>query len=276
MDERRFVHRFIRQTARILFTARPNRLLAGMGTKNGVQAEPFGRLAFQLALGFALALSGGTPTATECPLVVTQCPVPAQTDSVPRDVLDLRYPTGSRLVLMRAPFEPQQSECLSTGLSAAGDPVISPDGRRVLFPGKAQVDRAWQIYEAALPGGHPRALTSMPGGAMDPALLPDGRLIFASPVPAAVPGDSNHSLPALYWATAGAEPVQLSFSSVAITEPVVLSDGRILFHLAATRNLAVRGPRVGAVHHQQRWHGDYRFFGPARCPQAARPAQATG
>jgi len=161
-------------------------------------------------------------------LILTQSPATATTASA-TDILDLRYPPGSRVVLMEAPLGSGRVQVLSEGLAAAGDPVISYDGQRVFFAGKAGATGDWQIYQEDLAGGRPQMLTAMPGGAMSPALLPNGSLIFASPVPKI--GGPNYSQPpsALYVQSPGGQPRQLTFSSRSITEPTMLADGRILF-----------------------------------------------
>jgi hypothetical protein len=161
-------------------------------------------------------------------LVLTQSLATAATAPA-ADILDLRYPPGSRVVLMRAPLGSGRVRVLSEGLAAAGDPVISYDGQRVFFVGKASAAGDWQIYQEELTGGHPQRLTSVSGGAMSPTLLPNGSLVFASPVPKI--GGPNYSQPpsALYVQSPGGQPRQLTFSSRSITEPTMLADGRILF-----------------------------------------------
>ena len=76
----------------------------------------------------------------------------------------MRYPPGSRVALTARPFDPKKVRVLSAGLVAAGDPVLSCDGERVLFVGKQALQGPWQIYEARLTGGSPRRLTSAEGG----------------------------------------------------------------------------------------------------------------
>jgi hypothetical protein len=161
-------------------------------------------------------------------LVLTQSPVTATAVSA-SDILDLRYPPGSRVVLMEAPLGSGRVQVVSEGLAAAGDPVISYDGQRVFFAGKASAAGDWQIYQEELTGGHPQRLTSVSGGAMSPTLLPKGSLVFASPVPKI--GGPNYSQPppALYVQSPDGQPRQLTFSSRSITEPTMLADGRILF-----------------------------------------------
>ncbi len=161
-------------------------------------------------------------------LVLTQSSATAAATPA-SDILDSRYPPGSRVVLMEAPPGSGRVQVLSEGLAAAGNPVISYDGQRVFFAGKASAAGDWQIYQEDLAGGRPQMLTAMPGGAMSPTLLPNGSLVFASPVPKI--GGPNYSQPpsALYVQSPGGQPRQLTFSSRSITEPTMLADGRILF-----------------------------------------------
>jgi hypothetical protein len=169
------------------------------------------------------------PTRT---LVLTQSPLPAAVAPA-ADILDLRYPPGSRVVLVAAPFDPRHVQVLSQNLSAAGDPLVSHDGQRVFFVGKAGAAGEWQIYEASLGNHRCHVLTSMPGGAMNPVLLPDGSLGFASPVPKISGTLSPLTSPVLYAQSPGDQPRQLTFSSQGIAEPTMLFDGRILFVSAA-------------------------------------------
>ena len=161
-------------------------------------------------------------------LVLTQSPATATATSA-SDILDLRYPPGSRVVLMEAPLGSGRVQVLSEGLAAAGDPVVSYDGQRVFFAGKASAADEWQIYQEDLAGGRPQMLTSMPGGAMSPTLLPNGSLVFVSPVPKIGGPNSSQPPSALYVQSPGGQPRQLTFSSRSITEPTMLADGRILF-----------------------------------------------
>jgi hypothetical protein len=183
-----------------------------------------------VATGLVLLAGAGCrkPVPPAGALVLTQSPAPVTVASA-SDILDSRYPSGSRVVLMEAPLGSGRVQVLSKGLAAAGDPVVSYDGQRVFFAGKASAAGDWQIYQEDLAGGRPQRLTSMPGGAMSPALLPNGSLVFASPVPKI--GGPNYSQPpsALYVQSPGGQPRQLTFSSRSITEPAMLADGRILF-----------------------------------------------
>jgi hypothetical protein len=161
-------------------------------------------------------------------LVLTQSSATAAATPA-SDILDLRYPSGCRVVLMEAPPGSGRVQVLSEGLAAAGDPVVSCDGQRVFFAGKAGAAGEWQIYQEDSTGGHLQMLTSMSGGAMSPTLLPNGSLAFASPVPKIGGPHSSQPPSALYVQSPGSQPRQLTFSSRSIAEPTMLADGRILF-----------------------------------------------
>jgi hypothetical protein len=181
-----------------------------------------------IAAVLLLVAAGCQRPAPSGAVVLTQAPATVSAISA-SDILDVRYPPGSRIVLVEPPFEAKRVQVLSMGLAAAGEPIVSYDGGRVFFTGKAAASGEWQIYETSLSGGRPRVLTSAPGGAMNPALLPDGSVVFASPVPKAGSANSVPQPSALYAQSPGGQPRQLTYSSQSCSGPTVLADGRILF-----------------------------------------------
>lgn len=189
-----------------------------------------------------LALSGCSRAIPPDALVVAQSPR-ALRPEVARDELDIRYPCASRVVLASGAPHARIIRELSAGLVAAGEPVISFDGRRVVFAGKASSTGEWQIYEASTDGRGIRRLTAVTGGAKDPALLADGGLLFVSPVPRLGRAASPAQLPALYVLPPGGRPRQLTFSSASVADPTVLADGRVLF--VAAQPSAADGPTRG-------------------------------
>jgi hypothetical protein len=176
--------------------------------------------------GLWLGAWGCSRPVPENALVVTQVPGKAQTPASPT-ALDLRYPYGSRVVLATG-TEYKNIRVLSSGLAAAGEPMVSYDGRRIVFSGKSSTGTDWQIYESNPNTGRPRALTAVKGGAMNPALLGDGTLLYVSPVPMAQGKPSSRGGPALFAQGPGGRPRQLTFG-LTVSDPIVLSDGRILF-----------------------------------------------
>ncbi|HTL15748.1 MAG TPA: hypothetical protein VL793_00845 [Patescibacteria group bacterium] len=172
-----------------------------------------------------LCLAGCSRPLTEDALIVTQAPRDARS-TVREHLLDFRYPPGTRIVIAQG-AEYRDICVLSTGLVAAGEPVVSHDGRRIVFAGKSSSRADWQIYENTAHGGQPRRLTAAQGGAANPALLADGTLLYVSPVPVAQ-NEKPRVTTSLFAQTPGARPRQLTFG-ICVSEPTVLSDGRILF-----------------------------------------------
>jgi hypothetical protein len=194
-----------------------------------------------LAAWVALLLGTGCRDATSNgTLVLTQTPVQSAGRFMPVDRLDLWYPAGSRVVRVARGQAPDRLTVLSPGFHAAGSPVVSPDGARVLFAGKATSTNEWQIYEVASRGGRPRALTAMTGGAMSPALLPDGRFVFCSPVPRAMKEPAGRLPAALYvQSLTGGVPQRLTFGLQGVSDATALPDGRILFASAGAASAAI-------------------------------------
>jgi hypothetical protein len=161
-------------------------------------------------------------------LVLTETPVGAQPPSG-ATVLDVRYPPGSRVVLLVPPFRTDKVINLSGGLVAAGDPCVSWDGRWIFFAGKSSEHADWQIYKVSAGGGRPELETRISGGAMDPAIAAHGELVFSSPVPKANRLWTTPTPAALYEQMPGKAPNRLTFSPDSAVGATVLRDGRILF-----------------------------------------------
>jgi hypothetical protein len=99
-----------------------------------------------------------------------------------------------------------------------------------MFVARPTADDAWQVYESPLARSKPVARTTMPGGAMGPVYLPDGRFAFSSPVPRLGQDLAGPEYPELYAQHAGDEKaVQLTFGLAGASDATILADGRILF-----------------------------------------------
>jgi Hydrazine synthase alpha subunit middle domain len=183
----------------------------------------------------ALLLAGCHPEAPEGSLVLTLTPVGAPPPPH-ATVLDVRYPRGSRVILLVPPFRTDTVRELSHGLVAAGDPCVSWDGRWVYFAGKSSNEADWQIYKVNAGGGRPERVTRMPGGAMDPAIAAHGELVFSSPVPKAGRLWTAPEPAALYRQMPDQAPNRLTFCEDSAVGTTVLRDGRILFVSAKPRD----------------------------------------
>lgn len=176
----------------------------------------------------ALVLAGCNPHAPEGSFVLTQ--TPAEVSPHPSaTVMDVRYPPGSRVVLLTPPFSADTARELSRGMVAAGDPCVSWDGRWVYFAGKRTADADWQIYKVNAGGGTPEQITRMPGGAMDPALGAHDELVFSSPVPEAGRLWTTRNPAVIYGQWPGQPPQRLTFTPESAVGATILRDGRILF-----------------------------------------------
>ncbi len=210
-----------------------------------LSASMRGRLVILAGLLVSLWSSGCRESFPTGGMAVTQVPTGIPTAGGAEDLLDLRYPPGSRVVLVQPPFTSGSEQVLSAGLSAAGGPVASADGTRILFAGKAKAGGSWQIYEAQ-PGGKPaRLLTAVAGGAMEPALLAGGELVFCSPVPNAANPWRPEKPAALYRQGPGGRVERLTFGASPAMDPTVLRDGKILFTSVRASSLGEERPRLG-------------------------------
>lgn len=135
------------------------------------------------------------------------------------------YPEGARVV--RVSVAGESSRDLSVGLFAAGAPDVAPDGRHVLFAGRASEAEPQGIWEI-LPGE--RAARRVYAGERDcgdPAYLAHGAVVFACETAA---GDGGDPVKALFVLEAGAaQPERITWTLVDAFDPTPLADGRILF-----------------------------------------------
>jgi len=75
------------------------------------------------------------------------------------------------------------SRRLTTHVASESSPLVSPDGRQVLFVAQRDDDKAAQLYVLPLDGGEARRVTSVPTGVAQPKWFPDGkRIAFLSRV----------------------------------------------------------------------------------------------
>ncbi len=131
-----------------------------------------------------------------------------------------RFPAGAALILVSGP----DHRTLFPDFFASADAAISFDGSQVLFAGKRTAAAHWQIWEASLAGGTPRALTPADADCIRPVYLPDARIVYTRLRPT---GSELEAVP-----LAGGAAARLTFAPVWYLTSDVLRDGRILFETA--------------------------------------------
>ncbi len=116
------------------------------------------------------------------------------------------------------------------GKGAVGSPSVSFDGKWVCFSMAREGDAFFHLYRISTEGGAPEQLTDGPFFDIEPAELPDGRIVFVST--RAGTFEEYHSPPsrALYVMNAdGSDIHPITNTIIFDNEPEVLADGRILF-----------------------------------------------
>lgn len=128
-----------------------------------------------------------------------------------------RFPKGAALFLKDAKGErPLIPEFVSSA-----DPVVSFNGQRVLFAGKAHPSDPWQIWEMSLRGGPARRTTTGTEDCIRPFYLPDDRIVYARKV------DGRYVIEAVDLA--GGRPLALTHIPASAMPSDILHDGRIVF-----------------------------------------------
>lgn len=179
-----------------------------------------------ILVSMACVPSGGGGPVPQGALIITQVPAGAA-PATPADRLnpDVRYPPGSRIVVVTDPAHPERVRVLSQGLPRAGAPALSPDGRRIVFAGSRTPQLGWTLFEAGVDGRRPVQILRMEGDCIDPAYLAHGRLIFACAM-----GHDHERTWSLYTASPGGQDVtRITFGPGSAFDPTPLADGRILF-----------------------------------------------
>ncbi|NQT37829.1 MAG: HEAT repeat domain-containing protein [Planctomycetes bacterium] len=172
---------------------------------------------------------GGTGTALDS-LSVTIFN-PRHSRAFPEHDLPAPMKVGRKLVLLK-PARPgtKPRVLLDAGRGAVGSPSVSFDGKSILVSMANDGEPFYHIYRLPAVGGRPEQLTDGPFHDIDPAELPDGRIVFTSTRIGTF--EEYHSPPSrsLYVMNAdgsGARP--LTHTIIFDNEPEVLADGRILF-----------------------------------------------
>ncbi len=119
---------------------------------------------------------------------------------------------------------------LDAGKGGIGSPSVSFDGRRVYVSMARDGEPFFHLYALPAEGGEPRRLTSGPFHDIDPAELPDGRIVFTSTRIGTFEEYHNPPSRALFVMNAdGSDVHPITHTFIFDNEPEVMADGRILF-----------------------------------------------
>jgi hypothetical protein len=131
----------------------------------------------------------------------------------------------SQIVALNPEKPGMEVKVLTSDFWSAFSPSISDDCRLMLFAARQKQNDSCQIYEMDLANLKFRQITAFKEGCINPAYLPDGRLIFSKRSLNNTPDDSE----SLYTCNAdGSDIKRITFNRNAFFGSTVLKDGRIL------------------------------------------------
>ncbi|NUQ66586.1 MAG: PD40 domain-containing protein, partial [Pirellulales bacterium] len=156
---------------------------------------------------------------------------PRKSRTFPEHDLPAPMKVGRKLYLLK-PARPgaQPRLLLDAGRGGLGSPSVSFDGRWIYVSMAYDGDPFFHIYRLPTEGGSPQQLTDGPFHDIDPAELPDGRVVFTSTRIGRF--EEYHNPPARSLFVIGADGSglrALTHTIIFDNEPEVLADGRILF-----------------------------------------------
>ena len=156
---------------------------------------------------------------------------PRKSRTFPEHDLPAPMKVGRKLYLL-APARPgvEPRPLLDAGRGAIGSPSVSFDGEWIYVSMALDGDPMYHIYRLPAGGGSPQQLTDGPFHDIDPAELPDGRIVFTSTRIGTFEEYHNPPSRALFVMNSdGGDVHPLTSTIIFDNEPEVLADGRILF-----------------------------------------------
>lgn len=148
-------------------------------------------------------------------------------------MFDLPCPSkiGRRLCVLDATGPDAAPRVLhDAGAGVIGSPSVSFDGQSIYMAMAPEGESFFHIYRIPAAGGPPERITSGPYHDIDPAELPDGRIVFSST--RAGTFEEYHAAPAralFVMQPDGSRIQSITHTPIFDNEPKVLPDGRIAF-----------------------------------------------
>jgi len=119
---------------------------------------------------------------------------------------------------------------LDAGQGLVASPTCSYDGQEILFAMAPEGEKFFKIFRIGSDGSGLKRLTTGPWQDYDPAVLPDGRIVFASSRTGSRDEYHGNTARSLFYLTADRSEVRpMTYHIVADSQPKVMADGRIAF-----------------------------------------------
>jgi len=166
-------------------------------------------------------------------LILMQIPARQPLGGVPSRLDGLMAPPpGSRIARVDLSNPEQQPMHLTSEFEAAGGPSLSYDSRRVLFVGRRSASEPMGVWEMNVDGTETRHVYTPPGGC-DRAIYLSTLYTIDAPEPIeriAFRAVGYGGKPQLFSCGPQGEDVQqITYAPGGVTDPYLLSDGRLLF-----------------------------------------------
>ena len=136
-----------------------------------------------------------------------------------------RYFPDSRLVALNTTKSGTTLKILTEDFFSACSPAISYDGKYMLFAAQKRQNDIWQLWEMNLKNLKVRQIMSSTDNCIDPAYLPDGRLVFSK---FSMNDTAKRGHPLYTCSLDGSEISQITYNPHAYFASSVLLDGRIV------------------------------------------------
>lgn len=156
---------------------------------------------------------------------------PHHSRAFPEHDLPSPVKVGRKLLALR-PAKPgvTPTVLIDAGAGAVGTPSVSFDGQRIYFSMTRAGEAFFHLYRISADGEELERLTDGPFHDIDPAELPDGRIVFTSTRIGTFEEYHNPPSRALFVMNAGGGNIRpLTYTFIFDNEPEVLADGRIVF-----------------------------------------------
>lgn len=174
-------------------------------------------------------------------LLFTQVPLPTATQESPAGALvgiDAdELAVGTRIVLLDTGTKGARVENLTPGFAAAGRQKLSFDAQRILFVGRLEAGDAQSVWEMQLDTRAARQITDCPGGCAEAIYLSTMYDMGATGPYLQIAARScatDDKVGALYACRLDGSGLHgITFTPFHVSDPFLISDGRLLFSLHA-------------------------------------------